>query len=85
MRTPGSQTVLQGFRGEGRGDVHPGDRGEHACDSEPDTLPDVLVRQLRAHTGPREVPGAAGAAVPAGRGRSGLPTAGNGHPRLPSR
>lgn len=78
MRSPGSQALLQGFCGEGRGDVHLGDRGKHACDSKFDTLPDVLIRQLCAHTRSRKVPGTAGTTVFAGRDRSGLSSVGNG-------
>lgn len=85
MRSSGGQALLQGLRRKGRGDVYLGNRGIHAGHPEFDTLSDVLVRQLRAHTGSREIPGPAGVAIYTGRGRSGLPPAGNGHFELFSR
>lgn len=84
MRATRGQTLLQRLRGEGRGDVHSGDRGGHVSDLESGALSYVPVRQLRAHTRSREVPGAAGTTVSARRGRPGLASTGNGYARLPS-
>lgn len=84
MRTSGGQTILQGLCGKGRGDVHPGDCSIHARYPKPSTLSDVLIRELCAHSRSREVPGAAGTAISAGRDRSGFSSTGNGYPGFSS-